>query len=451
MAKRLILGVLVAIVAVSVLLAVWLLRGGDDSTGAQGDTVEMGIDPEVTGNTASTLGTLEDCVRVDVESPAFDGVSDYNVDIYVQGDTQAPVSYDAWVTYDATKVHIASPDTSSVIKLPGASAFSDALPDTDGRFIAGAAYLSGGPGIAGDGTLVRLGLDIGGAGLVTFDFDPEPSGTAYLSLSGEEFAEHPISRRTAQLAINEDCPRGAGPEPSPTSQGRAQTTPTLSPTATPRSEAGGCPAPNRVYDAPAIDMPDTAFIMYKRLMGGVRYSEGYVTVDLPEGREFAVFGHASPEDSVLYLDIWDVKTRSALSLRGRDGCEGGRVVRDPAAEAAFDEIMRSLRVGSTYVCPSSERKVVDRPQSDKREGAVEGGGVAQLGPLTLHLPAGRGFWLGKSPPTLPGGTFFTVSDAQTGSQMSLRADGCEVDRRVADPAADAVFDEILATLEAPSR
>jgi hypothetical protein len=215
MSKRLILGAVVAVVAVSGLLGGWLLRGGDGSTRAQGETVEMGIDPEVTGNTATTLGTLEDCVRVDVPSLAFDGVSDYAIDVYVRGDTQAPMGYDAYVTYDAARVHVASPDTNPLIKLPAASAFSDALPDADGEFVAGAVYMSGGPGTAGDGTLVRLGLDIGGSGLVTFDFSVALPATAYASAAGE----HPITRKAAQLAINEDCPSGgdrAEPTPTPT-------------------------------------------------------------------------------------------------------------------------------------------------------------------------------------------------------------------------------------------
>jgi len=223
MSKRLILGVLLAVVALSALAAVWLLRGGEEATRAQGDTVEMGIDPEVTGNTAGTLGTLEPCVRLDIPSPAFDNVSDYNIDVYVQGDTQAPLAYDAWVTYDASKVHIAAPGTSTLIKLPGAADFSAALPDTGGTFAAGAAYLNSGSGIAGDGALVRLGLDIGGSGLVTFGFDTPAAAAAYRSASGQ----HPIARTTAQLAINQECPPGGDrAEPTPTPEGMAVPTPT---------------------------------------------------------------------------------------------------------------------------------------------------------------------------------------------------------------------------------
>ena len=171
----------------------------------------MGIDPEVTGNTASTLGALEDCVRVDVPSPGFDGVSDYDIDVYVQGDTQAPIAYDAYVTYDASKVHVAAPGTSNRMKLPESIGFADNLPDTDGTFVAAAIYLDHGSGIGGDGALVRLGIDVGASGVVTFDFGPHPATTGYASASGEEIIMHPITRRTAQLAINEDCPRGGGP------------------------------------------------------------------------------------------------------------------------------------------------------------------------------------------------------------------------------------------------
>ena len=222
----------------------------------------MGIDPETTGNTASTLGTLERCARVDVPSPAFDGVSDYNIDVYVKGDTQAPVAYDAWVTYAAVNdgcpaagdpetgdqclnsfdddgdgyindgcpqvgataesgadcdghdqddddgdaiVHIAAPGTDTLIKMPGATSMVETgtPPDTDGTFGTGAIYLDPTKSrIAGDGVLVRLGLDIGGSGLVTFALNPPPL-SAYASGAGL----HTVTLASAQLAINQDCPQ----------------------------------------------------------------------------------------------------------------------------------------------------------------------------------------------------------------------------------------------------
>jgi hypothetical protein len=164
----------------------------------------MGIDPETTGNTAGTLGTLERCARVDVPSPAFDGVSDYNIDIYVKGDTQAPIAYDASVTYDQNIVHVAAPGTDVLIKMPGATSMAETgtPADTNGTFYAGVLYFDPAESrIPGDGVLVRLGLDIGGSGLVTFALDP--SFSAYESGLGI----HTVTVASAQLAINQDCPR----------------------------------------------------------------------------------------------------------------------------------------------------------------------------------------------------------------------------------------------------
>ncbi|TEU15503.1 MAG: hypothetical protein E3J25_03770 [Anaerolineales bacterium] len=170
---------------------------------AAGPLIEMGIDPEATGNTASTLGTLEPCVRVDIPSPAFDGVSDYNIDVYVKGDIQSPVAYDASVTYDQTIVHVAAPGTDDLIKMPDATTLtSETVPDSDGTFTAGVIYFAGGPGIAGDGVLLRLGLDIGGSGVVTFTLSPPPL-SAYASVAGV----HTVELASAQLAINQDCPQ----------------------------------------------------------------------------------------------------------------------------------------------------------------------------------------------------------------------------------------------------
>jgi hypothetical protein len=431
MSKRPILGLLLAVMA-----ALLVACAVEEESEAQGETVEMGIDPEVTGNTATTLGTLEDCVRVDVPSPAFDGVSDYNIDVYVQGDTQAPVAYDAYVTYDATKVHIAAPGTTTLIKMPGASPFSDALPDTDGRFTAGAVYLSGGPGTAGDGTLMRLGLDIGGAGVVTFDFDPDSEATAYASPSGD----HPVTRIAAQLAINEDCPGGDRGEPTPTPAATAKATGTPKP--------GVCPQPYRTtpedfadaaLPGPASELPG------QRVLGGIPYRDGYLTLELPPGREFVISRYWWDDESTLVVTVYDVETESGIEIRG-DGCERGRFLRDPAADEVFNRIMSGLKVGSAYVCPPPLREVVS-PQTEPTGKRLTGGSpeAAEFG---LDLPAGREFvlWVGVAD---PGGGFTGIYDVTTRSTMFLGEEGCEVARRVADPAADSVFDQIAAAVPVP--
>ena len=221
----------------------------------------MGVDPDTAGNSAGALEELESCVRLDMPSPSFDGVSDHSIDVYVKGDTQAPVAYDGWLTYAAVNdgcpadaeaeigdmclnswdddgdgkvndgcpqvgasaesgpqcnggdrvdddgdaiVHVAAPDTDALIKLPGATDLvKGTLPDSDGTFAAGVIYLEGSVGVAGDGALMRLGLDIGGSGVVTLALNPPPL-SAYASSVGP----HSVTLAPpAKLAINQDCPQ----------------------------------------------------------------------------------------------------------------------------------------------------------------------------------------------------------------------------------------------------
>ncbi|HJX62070.1 MAG TPA: hypothetical protein VJ578_05840 [Dehalococcoidia bacterium] len=195
---------------------------------------------------------------------------------------------------------------------------------------------------------------------------------------------------------------------------------------------------------PASEIPG------QRFEGGVPYSEAFVTVHLPVAREFIISSAWSQDESNLVISIYDAQSGSTLGLRG-DGCETARFVRDPAADGAFDEITKTLEIGKTYVCPVPTREVTSPPATDTSAGSVvQGGGAAQLGPMTLYLPADREFKLGAVAVD-PGGTLWAVYDVQSRSEISLRGDGCEIRRIVRYPAADAVFDEILGSLEAPSR
>jgi len=171
---------------------------------AQG-TVNFDIDPNTSGNSANSLGTVEDCVRFDKAGGGFDGVSDYNIDVVVFGDTQAPDYYDSNLNYDNTSlVHIAATGTNAAIKMPGAYCSSDTLPDSDGTFMSGCSYLAAPwAGTAGNGTITRIGLDIDGtkSGVVTFSFNDYPL-TDYHSLAG---GDHPVVLGSGKLAINTDC------------------------------------------------------------------------------------------------------------------------------------------------------------------------------------------------------------------------------------------------------
>ena len=167
---------------------------------AQG-TILMGLDMNTAGNTASSLGSIQSCYALAWSGAPFDGVVDWTIDAYVAGDTQAPTVYDAWITYDNSKVHVLqTAPTNPLIKMPGALNLSGYQ---DGKASFAAEYTA--PpynGIAGDGTLVRVGLDFGGSGVLTFDF----AKGAYRSQAGL----HSVATMSGRLAVNTSCPAVGG-------------------------------------------------------------------------------------------------------------------------------------------------------------------------------------------------------------------------------------------------
>jgi len=187
----------------------------------------------------------------------------------------------------------------------------------------------------------------------------------------------------------------------------------------------------------------------RRVEGGTTFAEGYVTVHLPAERQFIIQTGWDGDVDKVYIAIYDVQAQSPMIIRG-DGCETWRLVRDPTADLVFDEIMATLEVGTTYVCPTPSRTTVAREEAPV---AVSGkqvtGGEAYELPgfgLTLHLPAGREFqvWAVLAD---PGGESIGICDIGARSCLSVRPDGCEVSRLVRDRTADPVFDEIMASVE----
>lgn len=129
-------------------------------------------------------------------------MADRTIDVYVTGDTQAPIVYDAWVTYDNSKVHVlqAAP-TDPLVKMPLGALDLSGYQAGQASF---AAEYSAPPynGIAGNGTLVRIGLDIGGSGVLTFDF----AKGAYRTQAGL----HAVATVPGKLAVNTTCPSVGG-------------------------------------------------------------------------------------------------------------------------------------------------------------------------------------------------------------------------------------------------
>jgi len=162
-------------------------------------------------NSKNVLGEVQGCVRVD-GATAFDKVRDYQIDAVVTGNTTQLFSYDAWVTYDNTRVNVLDvggvPKSNPLIKNPGATNFctdevpGDARMSIGGQANCGASY-SGLPGTgwAGDGTILRLSLDIDftNPGVVTFAY----AKGKYIDSAGDL---HASTTGSGKLAIGVDCP-----------------------------------------------------------------------------------------------------------------------------------------------------------------------------------------------------------------------------------------------------
>lgn len=224
----------------------------------------MGLDMEITGNSASTLGPVQRCYEVAWSGTPFDRIADWTIDVYASGVTQAPRSYDAWVTYDNSKVHVVQgAPTDTLIKMPGAQNLSTYYQE---QAAFGTIYPN--PpfnGIPGDGSIPRIGLDVNfaaGPTVVTFGF----AKGANRSAAGS----HPSITGTGLLAISQDC--AVGPTVTPTSSGTptpaltyvptpsptASPTPTTSPTPTPASDVDGDTVADVSDNCPLVANPDQA-------------------------------------------------------------------------------------------------------------------------------------------------------------------------------------------------
>jgi hypothetical protein len=163
------------------------------------------------GNAKNVLGPVQGSARVD-GTTGFDGVRDYQIDVVVSGNTSQLFAYDAWVTYDNTRINVLDvggvPGSNSTLKNPGAINLcadeypGDARMSADGQAECGAAYGAlPGYGWAGDGTILRLSLDINftNPGVVTFAF----ALAAYRDFNGNLLT---TTTGTGILAINTDPP-----------------------------------------------------------------------------------------------------------------------------------------------------------------------------------------------------------------------------------------------------
>ena len=202
--------------ALTVVLGSGLLDGQEAYAQAP---LDMGIDPDTSGNSCAasptdcTLGAIEYCVRVDVADGALgDGVADFDIDVFVDdpaGNAPAPTLYDAWVTYEQTKVLPVA--MASKIKIPGADISGDeVLPEgaPDGTVTSGWMFLLGAPNVGvntfiGDGPVNRIEFDVQDAAgnckaslggcVANFAFNEPASGYQSLAGAWPSVQVHPVT------------------------------------------------------------------------------------------------------------------------------------------------------------------------------------------------------------------------------------------------------------------
>ena len=126
------------------------------------DSVRVDADP--TGNTPTSLGTINDCREVDVDDS-------FDVDIVIQGVTDIH-AFDISLSYDPAILELTGNDVQQMLVAGGASNLldlSDALPDTDGFYGTRGQDLStsAGDSESGDGVLARVTLKAVGTGTST--------------------------------------------------------------------------------------------------------------------------------------------------------------------------------------------------------------------------------------------------------------------------------------------
>lgn len=228
----------------------------------------LAIDADPTGNTATSLGPVDPCIRVETGAQ-------FDVDVIVDAipAERQLIGWQMVVKYDQDLLEVTGVDKNFLIGAKGqyqpfdvAGSMSDSLPDNDGSLVEAFADLaSNSPAGAnmesGPGVLMRITFRAKSAGAAAVYIDQE-------GISINDNTNHPIgidSLGSATVAVGQDCPStspGAQitalpPTPAPVTPGAAPGTSgpapgeTVAPTATPGLN-GVAPPPTPVQAMPGL-------------------------------------------------------------------------------------------------------------------------------------------------------------------------------------------------------
>jgi len=216
---------------------------GEAETIAQG-TVTLGVDADPTGNTATSLGTIEPCISVSINDT-------FDIDIFITDVTDL-LGWETYFVYDMSVANIIGRNVQMFQAAnPGSNVFdaSEALPDADGQYRLAAVDIAEplAPD-SGSGVLARLTLQAVGAGVSPANLallDVNEDGTADLGpsltdvegdhigdLDDDSLFDGPIS--SARIAVDTACPEAMPTPPaSPAAMPEVTAAPATTPTAAP--------------------------------------------------------------------------------------------------------------------------------------------------------------------------------------------------------------------------
>jgi hypothetical protein len=174
-------------------------------------TTAVGIDADPTGNTATSLDTIDACVSV-TNGQSFD------IDVFVT-DVSDLFGWDATFSYDGSVVHVLGSDAQLFqASNPGSQVVNfsaDPFPDTDGSYTLGVGEMAEGSSDSGSGVLIRLTLEAASpgtsrvslAGLKLRAMQGDYIGDA----DGDQFFDGAAPE--AEIRVDEPCPSTGASHP----------------------------------------------------------------------------------------------------------------------------------------------------------------------------------------------------------------------------------------------
>jgi hypothetical protein len=171
----------IIVIAIAATLGVWLATPSSEPADATHGFLSIGIDANTSGNTSTSISTINDCREVSLGS--F-----FDVDVYV---TQASdlMAWETWLSFPESKLLVSSVNVQKLLLRTGSSILntSDPTPSNvpplngDNLFKLGAvdqAVINGG-GVSGDGILARVTFWAVGSGQAQIGISPVDISTPY--------------------------------------------------------------------------------------------------------------------------------------------------------------------------------------------------------------------------------------------------------------------------------